>query len=159
MHENRKTETSIYGLYIGNISILIENKIVKNVILDSKKDITTKRDDLTTKIHDQIIEYLKGERMCFEVEFEIEGTPFQRLVLENIYKIPYGETRTYRQVAEAIGKPKAYRAVGNACNSNKIPLIIPCHRVVRSNGDIGGYVGGCELKRALLEMERRYKIN
>lgn len=81
-------------------------------------------------------------------------TPFQTSVLLEISKIPFGETRTYKQIAEAIGKPKAVRAVGTACGKNPLPFIIPCHRVVQTSGKIGNYsMGGKEVKKKLLDLE------
>ena len=82
-------------------------------------------------------------------------TDFQRLVWREIEKIPYGETRSYRDIAIRIGKPKSYRAVANACGKNPLPIIRPCHRVICSNGEIGGYSinGGAALKKALLKCE------
>ena len=82
-------------------------------------------------------------------------TDFQRLVWKEIEKIPYGETRSYRDIAIAIGRPKSYRAVANACGKNPLPIIRPCHRVICSNGEIGGYSinGGVTLKKALLKCE------
>ena len=84
-----------------------------------------------------------------------EGTNFQKMVWTELKKIPFGETRTYKEIAIAIGKPKAARAVANACGKNPYPIIIPCHRVVRSDGTIGGFTGdgGVEKKRQLLKQE------
>ena len=84
-----------------------------------------------------------------------EGTNFQKMVWTELKKIPFGETRTYQEIAIAIGKPKAARAVANACGKNPYPIIIPCHRVVRSDGTIGGFTGdgGVEKKRQLLRQE------
>jgi len=100
----------------------------------------------------QIDEYLLGKRMTFSLSLKTEGTDFQKRVWNEIAKIPYGETASYSEIAKRIGSPNAYRAVGNACNSNPIPLIIPCHRVVASNG-IGGYGGGLALKKRLMDIE------
>ena len=84
-----------------------------------------------------------------------KGTNFQKMVWTELKKIPFGETRTYKEIAIAIGKPKAARAVANACGKNPYPIIIPCHRVVRSDGTIGGFTGdgGIEKKRQLLRQE------
>ena len=84
-----------------------------------------------------------------------KGTNFQKMVWTELKKIPFGETRTYKEIAVAIGKPKAARAVANACGKNPYPIIIPCHRVVRSDGTIGGFTGdgGIEKKRQLLRQE------
>ena len=87
---------------------------------------------------------------------DIEGTDFQISVWKEIAKIPYGETRTYKDLAIAIGKPNSSRAVANACGKNPYPLIIPCHRVIRTDGNLGGYsgVGGLKTKKKLLEQEQ-----
>ena len=88
-------------------------------------------------------------------DFTQKGTNFQKMVWTELKKIPFGETRTYKEIAVAIGKPKAARAVANACGKNPYPIIIPCHRVVRSDGTIGGFTGdgGVEKKRQLLRQE------
>ncbi len=101
----------------------------------------------------QVNEYLAGGRRGFDVEVSLEGTDFFLGVLEAVGSIPYGETRTYSEVAVAAGSPNAYRAVGTACGLNPVPLIIPCHRVVPASGGVGGYGGGAALKRRLLAME------
>lgn len=97
--------------------------------------------------------YLAGKLQEFSVPIQIPGTEFQVQVFETVRNIPYGETRTYKQIAEAIGHPKAERAVGNALHNNPLQVIIPCHRVVTSRGKIGGYTLGTDLKRRLLCME------
>ena len=86
---------------------------------------------------------------------KLEGTDFQRRVWKEISKIPFGETRTYKDLAVAIGKPNSSRAVANACGKNPYPVIIPCHRVIRSDGKLGGYsgVGGVKKKKELLKLE------
>ena len=80
---------------------------------------------------------------------------FQRAVLKEIAKIPLGQTRTYKQIAQSLGKPKAVRAVGMACNKNPFPFVIPCHRVVGSDGKLTGYAFGLEMKKYLLDLERK----
>ncbi|WP_363320921.1 methylated-DNA--[protein]-cysteine S-methyltransferase [Mahella sp.] len=102
----------------------------------------------------QIEQYLKKERCSFELPLAPKGTIFQQKVWAALQTIPYGKTRSYKQVAEAIGQPKAFRAVGMACNKNPIAIIIPCHRVIGSNGSLTGYAGGVELKSRLLQLER-----
>lgn len=91
--------------------------------------------------------------MSFSVPIHLKGTDFQKKVWNELKNIPYGETRTYKEIAEKIGKPKASRAVGMACNKNPIVILVPCHRVVGTNGSLTGYAGGIELKKALLEAE------
>lgn len=102
----------------------------------------------------QVHEYLAGERKEFEVAVDISNrTPFQQLILRALQAIPYGELRTYKQIAEAIGNPKAVRAVGGACNRNPIQIIIPCHRVVGVKGALTGYAAGLKIKKQLLDLE------
>ncbi len=101
----------------------------------------------------RIISYLSGERVKFADAVDLDGTsPFQRRVLDKLRRIPYGKTRSYGWVAQAVGVPQGPRAVGQAVARNPIPLIIPCHRVVGSNG-LGGFGGGLDLKRLLLRQE------
>ena len=85
----------------------------------------------------------------------MEGTPFQKKVWNALQNIPYGETRTYKQIAEEIGNPKACRAVGMANNKNPMIIVVPCHRVIGANGKLVGYGGGLEMKRALLDLESK----
>ena len=99
-----------------------------------------------------ILEYLEGKKLNLPVD--VQGTEFQKRVWAAISRIPYGETRSYNKIAEEIGMPKAYRAVANACGANPVPLIVPCHRVIRKNGGLGGYGMGIERKKYLLAMEK-----
>ena len=92
--------------------------------------------------------------MRFELELDLRGTSFQLAVYEEVVKIPFGEARSYGEVAAAIGRPKAVRAVGAANGANPVPLIVPCHRVIASNGQLQGYGGGLDLKARLLAMEQ-----
>jgi methylated-DNA-[protein]-cysteine S-methyltransferase len=102
---------------------------------------------------DQINLYLAGKLKSFDVPLDLYGTEFQKRVWNELLKIPYGSVRTYKDIAESIGKPKAFRAVGGANNKNPIPIIIPCHRVIGSNGELVGYGGGLEYKIKLLQIE------
>ncbi len=101
----------------------------------------------------QLQAYFEGKRKEFDLPFVLDGTEFQMLVWRNLQKIPYGETVSYGQLAKRIGKPEASRAVGLANGSNPIPIIIPCHRVIGSNGDLTGFGGGIPLKKKLLALE------
>ena len=103
----------------------------------------------------QVLEYLAGERQVFDVPIAPWGTPFQQRVWAALRDIPYGQKRTYREIALAVGCPKGFRAVGMACNRNPIPIIIPCHRVVGVGGALIGYSGGAELKQTLLDLEQK----
>jgi O-6-methylguanine DNA methyltransferase len=101
----------------------------------------------------QLGEYLEGKRRRFELALDLRGTPFQRAVWEALLRIPYGATRTYAELAAAIGRPAAVRAVGAANGANPVPLVVPCHRVVATGGRLGGYGGGLPLKARLLALE------
>ncbi len=98
--------------------------------------------------------HLSGQQLHLDLPVDVRATAFQWRVWEALRAIPYGETRSYRDVARAVGKPKAVRAVANACASNPVPIVIPCHRVIRSDGSLGGYGGGVERKRVLLAQEQ-----
>lgn len=112
------------------------------------------RDDLALRdVKEQLEQYFKAERKDFSLEIDIKGTSFQKLVWNSLLQIPFGEIRTYKEVAQAIGAPKAVRAVGGANNKNKIPIIIPCHRVIGTNGALVGYGGGLNIKEQLLQLE------
>jgi methylated-DNA-[protein]-cysteine S-methyltransferase len=104
----------------------------------------------------QIDEYFEGGRRHFDVPLRPAGTEFQLRVLEELQKIPYGETASYREVAERIGRPRAVRAVGAANGRNPLPIVIPCHRVIGANGDLTGFGGGLETKKALLRLEAEH---
>lgn len=103
----------------------------------------------------QLQEYFAGERRAFELPMELAGTDFQRDVWLALAEIPYGETISYAELASIVGRPTAFRAVGQANGSNPIPIVLPCHRVVASGGGIGGYGGGLAMKRSLLALEGR----
>ena len=101
----------------------------------------------------QLEEYFAGKRKAFDVPLDLWGTPFQQEVWKALLRIPYGETRSYRDIAQSVGSPKAVRAVGGANGKNPVPVIVPCHRVIRSDGNLGGYGGGLDIKRELLDLE------
>jgi methylated-DNA-[protein]-cysteine S-methyltransferase len=101
----------------------------------------------------QVQEYLAGDRKDFDLPLQLDGTEFQVKVLKALQKIPYGETVSYGEIAKRIGKPKAVRAVGAANGRNPIPIVVPCHRVIGSSGDLTGFGGGLDTKEALLRLE------
>ncbi|WP_108007456.1 methylated-DNA--[protein]-cysteine S-methyltransferase [Streptomyces sp. VMFN-G11Ma] len=103
---------------------------------------------------EQLTAYFAGELKEFTLELRLNGTPFQRTVWDQLRRIPYGETRSYGELADALGKPSASRAVGLANGRNPIGIIVPCHRVVGANGSLTGYGGGLERKQRLLDFER-----
>ncbi len=101
----------------------------------------------------QLTEYFDGERKDFDLPLSLAGTEFQLRVLDELRRIPYGETTSYGDIAARIGKPKAMRAVGAANGRNPIPIIVPCHRVIGRSGDLTGFGGGLDAKQALLQLE------
>ena len=103
----------------------------------------------------QLGEYFAGERRSFDVPLSFAGTEFQKRVWAALLAIPFGETRSYGEIAAAIGRPGAVRAAGTACGGNRLAVLIPCHRVVRGDGGIGGYAWGVNKKQALLAKEKR----
>ncbi len=114
----------------------------------------TRDDTLFAEAEEQLKAYFAGELREFTVELRLTGTPFQRTVWDRLRHIPYGETRTYGQLADALGAPTASRAVGLANGRNPIGIIVPCHRVIGANGSLTGYGGGLERKQRLLDFER-----
>lgn len=104
----------------------------------------------------QLGEYFDGKRQCFDFPLQASGTSFQLAVLEALRRIPYAATRSYAEIAAAIGRPKAVRAVGAANGRNPLPIAIPCHRVIGKDGGLTGFGGGLETKRYLLDLERQY---
>lgn len=102
----------------------------------------------------QLQEYFQGRRQTFNLPLQPAGTEFQQQVWHALTHIPYGAVSTYKDIAAAIGRPRASRAVGSACHSNPLPIVIPCHRVIGSGGSLTGYAGGLELKAMLLALER-----
>ncbi len=107
---------------------------------------------------EQLREYFARERSEFNVPLEPAGTPFQLEVWKALLAIPYGETRSYRDIAVAVGRPQGFQAIGQANTANPLAVVIPCHRVINHDGSLGGYGGGLERKRELLALEKRYAL-
>lgn len=105
----------------------------------------------------QLGEYFEGKRRSFSVALDMRGTPFQKNVWEALLAIPFGETRSYRDIAKKLGNPEATRAVGSANGRNPISIIVPCHRVIGLNGKLRGFAGGLETKARLLELEQGHR--
>ena len=162
---------------LGKIGIVEENsKIIKIIIINKNKnengkntknkdkgsnsansDYQEKDTKLLLEAKKQLEEYFEGKRKVFDLPLKQEGTEFQKKVWEALEKIPYGETRTYKEIAKMVGNEKASRAVGMANNKNNIPIIIPCHRVIGSNGKLVGYALGLDMKQYLLDLESKNK--
>ena len=148
-----------YKLPIGHIDIIQTRPHISHIFFNDDSRFYeppfTPQTELLRRTKDILDRYFDGELVDFrEIPVKIEmGTDFQNSVWDAIHQIPYGEMRSYKWIAEQIGRPKAMRAVGSATGSNPITIIIPCHRVIRSNGNLGGYGGGLERKRQLLSLE------
>lgn len=110
--------------------------------------------ELTKQAAKELNDYLEGKRKSFTVPLSLKGTDFQKSVWQKLTEIPYGETKSYKEIAESVGSPKAFRAVGMCNNKNPIPFIIPCHRVVGTNGSLTGYALGLDMKERLLQLEK-----
>lgn len=115
---------------------------------------TYKETEVIKETYSQLSEYFAGKRDSFDIPIKTQGTDFQEKVWNALKQIPYGETRSYKDIAIAIGKPKAMRAVGMANNRNPIMIVIPCHRVIGANGQLIGYGGGLDVKEKLLTLEK-----
>ncbi|WP_346889921.1 methylated-DNA--[protein]-cysteine S-methyltransferase [Clostridium sp. UBA1056] len=116
-------------------------------------DVDNEHSALSDLAFDQVCEYLKGHRRIFDFPYELSGTEFQKKVWNALCQVPYGETRTYKEIASVVGNPKASRAVGMANNKNPLMVVVPCHRIVGTDGNLIGYAGGLDMKKALLELE------
>lgn len=110
-----------------------------------------------TAIEVELQAYFEGKLRTFKTPYHLFGTSFQQQVWETLGQIPYGETQSYAEQAALLGKPTAYRAVANANGANQLAIIVPCHRIIASDGTLGGYGGGLNLKQGLLDHEKRYK--
>lgn len=146
----------IYKTPIGKIKISDNGKSIIQITtkLDFEKEDNIKETDLIKRAYNQLTEYFDGKRNKFDLPLEFIGTEFQIKVWKALLTIPYGETRSYKQIAEQVGCPKGARAVGMANNKNEIMIAIPCHRVIGSTGKLIGYAGGLDTKEALLKLER-----
>jgi methylated-DNA-[protein]-cysteine S-methyltransferase len=115
-----------------------------------------RNDDFFKVTKKEIEEFLSGKRKSFTIKLNPQGTPYQKQVWKSLTEIPYGELRTYKQIAENLGNAKASRAVGMANSKNPIPLIIPCHRVIGANGKLTGFAHGLAVKKQLIDLEKKY---
>lgn len=146
-----------YNTELGRILIAEENSQITNLIFEDGKlsfdEYQENETEILKKASIQLKQYLNGKRKEFSLQLNPDGTDFMQQVWNSIKQIPYGTTCTYKDIAEQIDNHKAYRAVGNANNKNPIPIIIPCHRVISSKGNLAGFSGGIEIKKVLLQLE------
>ena len=143
---------------IGKIYIAEENNKIIEINLDSKKNnYEIKNTKILSLAERQLLEYFEGKRKKFDLPLKLKGTPFQEKVWKELLKIPYGETRTYGEIAKNIENPKAARAVGMANHNNPISIVVPCHRVIGVNNKLVGYGLGIDKKQYLLELEKNFR--
>lgn len=145
----------VYNSIIGKIYISADdNSLLKVHFLKDSSDVNSEQNDVIKETVKQLDEYFSCQRKDFNLPLNPQGTDFQKKVWKELKNIPYGQTRTYKEIASAIGNSKSARAVGNANNKNPIGIIIPCHRVIGSDKKLTGYAGGLDKKEQLLKLEK-----
>jgi methylated-DNA-[protein]-cysteine S-methyltransferase len=163
MREKRSSSTdSFYDTFespVGNLYLVFDGKSLREIHFRKPADML-RRGKAPPLLKKELKEYFESGREEFTQRIVLTGgTEFEKAVWHALMEIPYGETRTYKWLAEKIGKPNASRAVGQALSRNPIPIIIPCHRIIESDGTIGGYSGGIDIKRRLLDIEYYIKLS
>lgn len=160
-----KKEELFYRVVKGDfvsLGLLATDCALKGVTFMDKDNIVEKEclqsHPILDEAEEQLKAYMGGNLHAFSIPLDPEGTAFQKKVWKSMMEIPYGETRTYGEIATLIGSPKGARAVGMAANKNPIPIIIPCHRIIGTSGKLVGYAGGLSLKERLLQLEFKNKI-
>ena len=143
-----------YESPIGRLWFAEENGALTDLSFRSILDAKEQETPLLKRAAEQLSEYFSGKRFEFDLPLDLRGTPFQKSVWSALRDIPYGETRSYKDIACAVGKPTACRAVGSANNKNPISILIPCHRVIGADGSLVGYGGGLDVKSTLLALEK-----
>lgn len=143
-----------YETMLGDVTFVEEDGALLAISMQSDHGGIVQETPLIKDAFRQLSEYLIGERKEFDLPIRMRGTEFQKRVWTALLDIPYGETRSYKQIAEAIGNPKGVRAVGMANNRNQLLIVIPCHRVIGASGSLVGYGEGLEMKEFLLRLEK-----
>ena len=150
-------EKSYYKSPIGVLEIICKKDALISLKLVKNTDKSDNETVLTKEIKTQLNEYFSGKRKIFDIKINPQGTKFQKLVWKELQKIKYGKTKSYSEITAATGNKNAQRAIGSACNKNHILIIIPCHRVISKNGNIGGFEYGIDIKEKLLNLENKTK--
>lgn len=146
--------TYTYISPVGNIIIKENGNAITNISFgQGERENECPPSPLIIRTINQLREYFEGKRKIFDLPLSPKGTDFQKKVWQSLLEIPYGETRSYKEIATKVGNPKACRAVGTANNKNPIAIVIPCHRVIGKNGKLTGYAGGMEIKSYLIKLE------
>ena len=147
---------SYYESPIGVLKIKCNEDAITSLVKTNEEFERTDDLPIVAKLKKELDEYFIGERKVFDLPLKFNGTKFQEQVWDALLRIPYGETRSYKDIAAGIGNNKASRAVGMANNKNNIIILIPCHRVIGSSGKLVGYACGLEVKEYLLNLEKKY---
>lgn len=137
----------------GRLMLSCKNGRLCGIRFAGEQERAEDEDPVLDEARSQLTQYFAGDRKAFDLPLQMDGSAFDRAVWEQLMAIPFGETRTYGQIAAALGKPTASRAVGGACSRNPLLIIVPCHRVIASTGKLTGFAAGLALKQALLEHE------
>lgn len=148
-------EVAYHSSPVGNLKIESKNGQLWSVSMVKEVNLVKNNNPLLAETIRQFDEYFAGKRKSFDLPLAWRGTSFQIEVWQNLLKIPYGQTWSYQDVARRIGQVRAGRAVGNANKANPLMIIVPCHRVIRANGEIGGYGSGELIKKYLLDLEKQ----
>ena len=156
---------SILKTDLGSFGILVNESDLLKVILPNK--INSISIEITNpgsykpimhNVIEQLNQYFMGIRKQFDISLKLKMPPFYKKVLKEVSELPYGQTFSYKNIARKLNNPRAYRAVANANAANPIPIIIPCHRVIQSNGGLGNYGGGRQLKQSLVQIEKKIRM-
>jgi methylated-DNA-[protein]-cysteine S-methyltransferase len=162
MKQSRPSRNEYYDTLespIGTVYLVFSVSSLTEIVFEKPKGIVFRANDRSAAAKTELTEYFEGKRVEFTLQTEfLLGTEFEKSVWTDLTRIPYGETRTYKWLAEKTGHPQASRAVGNALGKNPIPIVFPCHRIIESDGSIGGYSSGVDIKRRLLEIEYYTKL-
>lgn len=152
--ENQEIRKHTYASKIGHISLSETDGFITEIKLNDKMRYI---DEPTTNMALAISEialYLDGKLKKFSFAFKLEGSEYSKEILDQMLSIPYGETTNYKSLTKQAGYPNAFRACGTVCKNNKLPILFPCHRVIKSDGSLGNYNGGIALKKQLLDLEK-----
>jgi methylated-DNA-[protein]-cysteine S-methyltransferase len=157
MRQKRLDHNELYDIFespFGAIYLICRPPVLTGISFRKPKGIPFKQSESSDKVKKELAEYFTRGRKDFTCRTAfVSGTDFEKRVWEELKKVKYGETQTYKWLSAEIGKPQAFRAVGNALAKNPLPIIFPCHRIIESDGSIGGYSSGIDIKRRLLELE------
>lgn len=163
MKQSRSDHNNYYDILqspVGTLYPVFSSFLLVDLLFEKPSGIVPRHSLLSSAAIQELSEYFYQGRMEFTVKTGfVTGTEFEQEVWQALKAIPYGETRTYKWIADRLNKPHACRAVGNALGKNPIPIIFPCHRIIESDGSIGGYTPGIEIKRRLLEIEYYTKLS